>query len=144
MKLRLVLVRDGEGLDVESPSLEPSEIEAWVASKYQGWEVRHTYLGTAPMSLIQRDDLASLPSFSEWIETGSDLKACPFCGEFPELKKTTIDIGAGDIQSLFYIICDCPVGPAVRVRGEAGYKVNTERSNEEAKALARSRWNTRA
>ena len=79
-----------------------------------------------------------------WFEPeGSGLYPCPFCGGNPELKQSAINIGSGDIQDIFTIACNCDVGPAVRVRGEAGYAANTERSNEEAERLCRERWNKR-
>ena len=72
------------------------------------------------------------------------LPPCPFCGGQPDMYGRNVDAGSGDYQFVYSITCGCPVGPAVRVRGQHGYRRTDDLSNEEAEALAREQWSKRS
>ena len=71
---------------------------------------------------------------------------CPFCRLYPVVSGYRVEIGGGDNQWVWAIECKTPdcVQPAVRIRGQRGYKRDEDMTNQQAYDLARERWNKRS
>lgn len=72
-----------------------------------------------------------------------NLLLCPFCGRKPNAYESDVDIGCGDYQYVYKIICECAANPVVSIPGEHGYLRDDDTPNAEAKERAIEAWNTR-